>query len=82
MGNAWQVGWISEGLNVFLGAFLGAFLGYVFSRWQRSRELQSKQAVLLAHLHRELSLLGDEVAPGDRHASGPRHRAELLRAGQ
>ena len=67
MGTAWQVGWISEGLNVFLGAFLGAFLGYVFSRWQRLRELQSKQAVLLAHLHRELSLLGDEDAPGDRH---------------
>ena len=72
MGNAWQVGWISEGLNVFLGAFLGAFLGYVFSRWQRLRELQSKQAVLLAHLHRELSLLGDEDAPGDRHELSPR----------
>jgi hypothetical protein len=68
MGDIWQSGWAAEGLNVFVGAFLGAFLGYAFSRYQSTQEHKSKQAVLLAHLHRELSLLGEEAALGDRQA--------------
>lgn len=67
MGDIWQSGWAAEGLNVFVGAFLGAFLGFAFSRYQRMQEHKSKQAVLLAHLHRELSLLGEEASPGNRH---------------
>src|SRR5215212_1292193 len=68
MGDLWQSGWATEGLNVFVVAFLGAFLGYAFSRYQSTQEHKSKQAVLLTHLHRELSLLGEEDSLGDRHA--------------
>ena len=68
MGDIWQSSWAAEGLSVFVGAFLGAFFGYVFSRYRGMQEHKSKQAVLLAHLHRELSLLGEEASPGDRHA--------------
>ena len=66
MGDIWQSGWVTEGLNVFAGAFLGALLGYAFSRYQRTKEQKIKQAVLLAHLARELSLLGEDAAPTDQ----------------
>jgi hypothetical protein len=68
MGDILQSGWAIEGLNVFVGAFLGAFLGFAFDRHQSTQEQKNKQAALLAHLHRELSLLGEEALPGDRHA--------------
>ena len=68
MGDLWQSGWATEGLYVLVGAFLGALLGYALSRYQRAQEQKSKQAVLLAHLHRELSLLGEQTTPGDGQA--------------
>lgn len=63
-----QIGWLTEGLNVFLGAFLGALLGYGFSRYQSGQEQTSQRAVLLAHLQRELSLLGADAARDERQA--------------
>lgn len=64
----WQIGWLTEGLNVFLGAFLGALLGYGFSRYQSGQEQAGQRAVLLAHLQRELSLLSADAALDHRQA--------------
>jgi hypothetical protein len=64
----WQIGWLTEGLNVFLGAFLGALLGYGFSRYQSGQEQASQREVLLKHLQRELSLLTPDTALGQEDA--------------